>query len=46
MMRRIIRERSTMLTNGDLRQLVLEELYWDPKIDAEAVAVVAEDGEA
>jgi osmotically-inducible protein OsmY len=33
------------MSNDDIRQWVADELYWDPKVDHEAVAVSADDGE-
>src|SRR5262245_39810613 len=32
------------MSNDKLQRLVTEELHWDPKVDAAAIAVAAEDG--
>jgi osmotically-inducible protein OsmY len=32
------------MTNDDLRRDVAAELFWDPKVDSEAIAVSADDG--
>jgi len=32
------------MSNDELQRLVAEELHWDPKVDAEAIAVDADDG--
>jgi osmotically-inducible protein OsmY len=34
-----------MVTNDDLQRWVSEELYWDPKVDGEAIAISADDGQ-
>ena len=33
------------MSNDDLQSYVTDELFWDPKVDAAAVAVAADDGE-
>src|SRR5262245_45984932 len=32
------------MSNNELQRLVTEELHWDPKVDAAAIAVAADDG--
>ena len=32
------------MSNDDLQRYVTEELYWDPKVDSEAIAVSVDDG--
>ena len=33
------------MTNDELRAMVSDELFWDPKVDSAAIAVSANDGE-
>ena len=32
------------MSNDDLERFVSDELYWDPKVDSDAIAVSADDG--
>jgi len=37
-------ERDSDMSNNDLQRYVTDELYWDPKVDSEAIAVSVDDG--
>jgi osmotically-inducible protein OsmY len=34
------------MTNDELQAMVRDELFWDPRVDSEAIAVLANEGEA
>ena len=33
------------MTNDELQDWVRDELFWDPRVDSDAIAVSADDGE-
>jgi hypothetical protein len=33
------------MTNDELQAMVRDELFWDPRVDGDAIAVSADDGE-